>query len=1248
MKKILHCFLIAMLLTATVSRAQTYVPPGTPLNSPNTVGEYFSNTSITLSNGFSANGANGRFHAYIQGDCTLFSNNLSGYYNYILTTTPRMSGYTAASQLTANQLTCQLMRTVQYYDGLGKPVQTVQIKGSPTSKDVVAPVVYDMFGRLAVKYLPYTVTGAGASDGSYKPTAIASQAQYYTSPPTGVTTTTSPFAVTGFEPSPLNRVAEQGAPGDAWQFTGMGNAGSSNHTVKVVYTVNDQTSTFSSTYTPGTPNPGSKIVALYTAAISSNELRTLARANNNATYAPGQLDVTISRDENWQPADGCIGTTETYNDKEGHTVLKRTYNLNTVTNKVEMLSTYYVYDDYNDLAFVLTPQAAPDANAAIIQATLDNLCYQYRYDWKQRLTQKKLPGKGWEFMVYNPIDQVILTQDANQRAQPVQVMSLAKYDGQGREIISGQYLVTGSAADVNMSTPNQTYRQALESAYADTNNPLWEAKSSATTTGYTSVAGPAVNGNAYYSINYYDDYTAPGLPAKYAAGSNATVLQSRGLPTASKTMVLNTLGNTTPDMLWAVHYYDTLGRSVQTYQQHYLGGITALSTNNYDAITSSYNFTNEVTATIRQHYNTTSTTTPVVTVNNSYVYDHMGRRTRTFEQINGGGNTLLSQLTYNEVGQLMQKQLHSNNNGASFLQPVAYSYNERGWLSKSSATLFEEQLKYNDGSTPQYNGNIANQLWGTPGNLTKTYTYSYDRLNRLTDASSSDNYNEKSISYDLAGNINTLKRSTGSVTFTDDLAYSYNSTNQLQSITDNASSDIGLLHGGWTYTYDGNGNLKNSNYTADATKNKKITLYNLLNLPQTGTAAGTAFTFTYDAGGQKLRKVSGTTTTDYISGIQYTGTTTTTPTISFIQTEEGRAVFNGTGYNFEYALTDHLGNSRLSFSTAGGAATAIQTDDYYAFGMEINRIPPVPSLKNEYLYNRKELQEELGVYDYGARFYDPVVVRWTSVDPMAEEYRKWSPYNYVTNNPIGLIDPNGMFSTEIDPNGTVIKHTNDDDPTVYVKLTDGSTFVVGFEDPEKNYLPGGKYTYYNPTNAKNYRGQYLIPSSAYNYSQGAIRNKQAQDLLYLKNGPGGFIDFWDRLADILRRDIFAPENSANVEEADDVSTVLLPLLPITESARLIGTTRMNLLNSAQDSKLRNLINDLYRENSQIGSGSSMDAYRFEQRTGALVGGKSHTQKILNYRTALIKVWRKRANLSSGDRQIVEKLLNDIQNALSDN
>ncbi len=76
------------------------------------------------------------------------------------------------------------------------------------------------------------------------------------------------------------------------------------------------------------------------------------------------------------------------------------------------------------------------------------------------------------------------------------------------------------------------------------------------------------------------------------------------------------------------------------------------------------------------------------------------------------------------------------------------------------------------------------------------------------------------------------------------------------------------------------------------------------------------------------------------------------------------------------------------------------------FGYEISNGSPA-NPKNEYLYNKKELQEELGQYDYGARFYDPLIARWNVVDAKAEKYSSTSQYAYVSNNPVISIDPNG-------------------------------------------------------------------------------------------------------------------------------------------------------------------------------------------------------------------------------------------------
>ncbi|SEP46080.1 DUF6443 domain-containing protein [Mucilaginibacter sp. OK283] len=971
--------------------------------------------------------------------------------NYVRTRVPR-TGITTNARL--DQLTPtkdSVMTTIQYVDGLGRPLQTVQQRASPSGYDIIQPFEYDAYGRDAIKYLPYRTTNT--SYGSYRSDALNTGAgvRAFYNPSggategkqsNGVVLTPAPFAQTGFEASPLNRVIEQGAPGLAWQNAGTPDANSGKNTLRSVIATNDQGS-FSTTNI--TTNAGSRKAALYTAPVNADGSRSLLRTGNTATYPSNELYVTISKDENWKPGDGCFGTTEEYKDKEGHVVLKRTYNLNTRTSKAEQLSTYYVYDDLGNLCFVLPPGANPDNNAAVSQSTIDSRCYQYRYDARNRLNQKKIPGKGWEYVIYNQLDQAIATQDSVQRMKAPQEWTITKYDAMGRAVITGIYQHTGSTAGVNNLATVQTL--------ADAATTYWETPI-ATGIGYTANAWPATLSTTL-SVNYYDVYTGiPGLPTPYDQHTNAAYSQqTTGLLTATKTLVLNT----TADYLWTVPYYDNEGQVVRTFGQHYLGGASALSPYNYDDITTSYNFVKQPRNIIRKHYVTNAAKTAGVlylTSTDSCTYDHMGRKRASYNQLRNGLNTsqariIVSLNTYNEIGQLIKKGLHSVN-GAAFLQTVNYRYNPRGWLTNinnptllpdggltgsSTNDQFGMELKYDSTGTsrPQYNGNIARVTTKTApvSGITYqalTYDYRYDKLNRLNDAVSStgsaskDGLHSEYATYDLMGDITALGRYdnvNGNRTRIDTLTYSYSGYRQTR--VDDSSSYAGTW--GFTdtvkqaseYTYNGNGNMLKD-------LNKGITgiSYNMLNLPQTITKSnGNSVAYVYDASGRKLRKISvdvasgNTITTEYVNGIEYDNGTAA---VTFIQTEEGRARKTGTAYKYEYDLKDHLGNTRLTTTWAPADSVSqltplnLQHTEYYAFGYAIQSLQnTVPSPKNLYLYNHKELQEETGLYDYGARFYDPVIGRWTSVDPLAEKGRKETPYGYAFDDPMRFTDPDGMW-----------------------------------------------------------------------------------------------------------------------------------------------------------------------------------------------------------------------------------------------
>src|SRR5690554_5703446 len=250
----------------------------------------------------------------------------------------------------------------------------------------------------------------------------------------------------------------------------------------------------------------------------------------------------------------------------------------------------------------------------------------------------------------------------------------------------------------------------------------------------------------------------------------------------------------------------------------------------------------------------------------------------------------------------------------------------------------------------------------------------------------------------------------------DDLEYTYDNGNKLLKVKDNTGNPSGFKEGVYTgdaFIYDNYGNL-----TQD--KNKGITAitYNHLNLPKEiifEDDENKKIIYLYNANGQKIKKTifnsPNVSTVNYQSVFHYEN-----GLLRFLTTAEGYVNFTTEGYNYIYNYTDHLGNIRVSYflDLRTRSVAIIEENNYYPFGLKhngYNNISP-PNSVYKYKYNGKELQDELGlnVYDFGARNYMPDLGRWANIDPLAEQSRRWTPYNYAYNNPVYFIDPDGMQS----------------------------------------------------------------------------------------------------------------------------------------------------------------------------------------------------------------------------------------------
>lgn len=833
----------------------------------------------------------------------------------------------------------------QYFDGLGRPIQSVIKQGSLETNgqatDIVTANIYDGFGREQYKYLPFASNG---TDGSFKLDPFQQQATFM-GQQFSVQGETYFYGQTNFEASPLSTVEKAMNPGNSWVGAGRGIeskvwANTSIDGIKKWRVTNV------------TNNWGSYLVV--------------------GTYTTGELIKSMIKDEQGKQV-------IEFKDKQGHVLIKKVQLTAAIDDGLGKdytgwLTTQYIYDDAGNLRCVVQPKGVEllIQNSWSITALggdiLTEQCFRYEYDSRGRMIMKKIPGAGEIWMVYDKSDRLVLTQDANMRAQsPVQWL-YTQYDELNRPLATGLWNNSSSRvyhqgqADLATSYPNLTYQTFSEMTHTFYDNYDWVSQ----------------NGNPF-STTYdasYDTYfeTTSNTTWPYAQSNNQS-LQIRGMVTGTRVKNLNSA-----NYLYTLNIYNSKGQVIQVKMIN-----SSLGT---DILTTQYcwNGTPLVTVNKTQKVGNNTQTSVVVT---KLSYDDLGRVIKSEKKlsntlVNSGNMSsykTISQVEYNKLSQVKTKKLGTNPVAGGVLETQAFDYNIRGWMlgvnrnyvktSGSTSNWFGFELGYDktsikpdmgsvigNFSTAKYNGNICGSVWKSNGDdETRKFDYSYDAVNRLTGAGFSQytggsfnlndglDFSVSNLTYDANGNILTMKQKAWKVSqsiFIDDLAYNYYpNSSRLKNVLDaqndpqtklgdfrTSAAYMTTLGGTKTsaaadYTYDNNGNLKKDLNKDIGTVTAEDIVYNVLNLPQSitfrnanGTVKGTIL-YGYDAIGNKQWKQVNETgkptrITLYMGGAVYQD-----DTLQFIGQEEGRIRFvpsdgvNATKFEYDYFLKDHLGSVRM-------------------------------------------------------------------------------------------------------------------------------------------------------------------------------------------------------------------------------------------------------------------------------------------------------------------------------------------------
>ena len=882
---------------------------------------------------------------------------------------------------------------ITYYDALGYPTQVVSVAASPSAKNMVTPKWYDVMRREDAKtYLTYTSNSSAIVQ---EESPLERQKDFY-SDIYGSTEGNFAFEEKEYEMSALNRIKKQYNPGAAF---------------RAVSTGTDHYTSFS--YNTNASNQVLDIRCEEGGTLSVRGFVTKGRLYKTSTLS----------------ADGKVSNE--YKDSEGNIYLFQTGEGNALQ------ETYYAYDNKRQLRWIIQPEGvqrikALAANSSeanpynILQSdsTATLFAFLYNYDGWGRINEKKIPGKGWEYTVYDKAGRAVATQDSILR-QTGQ-WQLVRYDSLAR--VTETYI----SAQKTRSQIEEAFRQ---SAY------------------------PQIYNDSQNILLSYAEYGKTVPPALAFAPVTGTVTvndldsRTKGMVTYSKVLDMTTaaLAESLRRYKEEAYFYDKKARVIQTVTKMPDGEMLRQSLlydfvgNTLKSVSSLSQGTN---AAIQESSNTLSQT---------FTFDSRARKLAATAALNSNAETFSAvNYAYDNIGRLITAQRgktaaeESTLLSPSTTTPVLennISYNIQGWITNQSdkvkkglnisthKSLFSQSLRYFDpvkGTTPSFDGRITewetSQFYGNdfmqPGQTESKscYAFSYDSQGRLTqsvryvgnNSSSSDTFSEKNISYDKNGNILSLRRFAENSSPKDDFTYSY------------TGNRIRQLAGTAEYLYDGNGNM-----TYDALRHISMT-YDLNNQVKTVARNDTLMsTYSYLADGTKYKVIDKNG-----NGRVYIGpftlevdasNNTTKEYLESAEAESGRILAvrqmsgasTNTSYTTLFLVKDHLGSTRAVSDSQGHI---LERNSYYPFGLQTNQGESYPAINTSLatlypnrisatptkrdLYNGKEIQNVAGTdyLDYGFRQYDPVTARWMAIDPKAEKYLTLTPYNYCSGNPINQLD----------------------------------------------------------------------------------------------------------------------------------------------------------------------------------------------------------------------------------------------------